>query len=331
MLETTTRPRRVALAARARAPRKVTIILSLCLVGLVSLLISASAQADGNLYLERFFEPRNGVGAAQLFVYSQTGEQILSGRGSGGYEAGELVGVPEGWYWVEVGRFRTEYNLQRFYVRDGQTTVVPSGWVSVQTTPLDEQTTGCDQWNAELTAFRVDETGQEHLVSSNQGTGVSNFGMLQLPVGEYLVYFHQFPSRVTIRDGQDYRLATGFQSPVAGDRPQIALWPAGTPNNIVLGLCSAGPLHLPAGEYWVSRIIPTDTYPFEDRVWDRVIIPIDQGGEYSAVRAERVRNRYQGEGSQPEFIDSGESEVLANYRRRRSFGGGGSGFEGLLP
>lgn len=296
------------------------------------LAVSSSALATGNLYLERYLERyENGVAGTYLFVYDDQGRFIHSGVGNGSHGPGEEVELEEGWYWVEVGRFRTEHNLQRFFVEDGRTTVVSTGWVAVSTLPVAEQPRTCDQWNAELTAFRVDQNGDEHLVSSNRGSGVDEYGMLQLPTGPFAVYFHGFPVQVEVQAGQVYRIPTGFQGPVAGERGQIALREEGAADNTVMALCEEDNLHLPAGEYWTSRIVPSDAYPFEERVWNRVVISATNDGGYVALRAERVNSRYSGEGSDPQLITPDQTEVLSNYERGMVAGSTNSGFDLTLP
>jgi hypothetical protein len=292
----------------------------------------AVASAEGALYLERFtVDDAAGVANAQLYVYTDGGLLIHSGRGSGSYPAGERVALGEGWYWVEVGHYRTEHNLQQLFVSEGETTVVPSGWVSVSTTARAAQPVGCDSWNAELTAFRVDADGGEHLVATNRGTGIDNFGMLQLPVGDFHVYFNSFPVAVTVQAGQVYRIPTGYQSPVRGERPQLALRGARQTTGLVRSLCESGTTHVPAGDYWVSRIVPTNHYPYEERVRDEVTVAAEGPSGYSAVRAERVRDRYEGTGSQPEPVDLRAANGLADYRRGAVYGSRTSGFEGALP
>ena len=302
------------------------------LTAVVSLVAVGTAVAGGNLYLERYLERYdNGVAGTYLFVYDDQGRFIHSGEGNGSHSPAEEVELEEGWYWVEVSRFRTEHNLQRIYVEEGRTTVVPTGWVSVTTIPVDEQPSSCDQWNAELTAFRVDANGDEHLVSSNRGSGVDEHGMIQLPVGPFAVYFHGFPIEVDVQAGQVYRIPTGFQGPVAGERGQIALHEEGSADNTVMALCEEDNLHLPAGEYWTSRIVPSDVYPFEERVWNRVVVPATNDGGYVALRAERVSRRYSGEGSEPQLITVEQTEVLSNYQRGIVAGSTNSGFDLTLP
>lgn len=304
--------------------------LSLCLAALV---VPLSASAEGYFYLQRFVEHyENGAAAAQVWVYNSEGLFMHSGTGNGAYEAGSDIPLDEGWYWVEVGRHRTEYNLTKLYVADGQRTLIPSGWASVTTIPVADQPRECDQWNAELTAFRIDENGGEHLVSNNRGTGVDEYGSLQLPsAGEFLIYFHGFPTRVEVHAGQVFRIPTGFQGPVQGERGQIALREEGATNNLVMALCEADNLHLPAGDYWVSRIVPIDTYPHEERVWNRVVVPSTNESGHFDVRAERVRDLYQGEGSEPQLITPADTEVLENYRRGAVAGGSGMGIDLTLP
>lgn len=298
---------------------------------LMVLSIPLSASSEGALYLQQYLETyENGVAGASLFVYDSEGALLHSGTGNGSYQAGNSVPVEEGWYWVEVGRNRTEANLQKLYVRDGRTTVVPSGWVSVSTLPVAEQPRSCDQWNAELNAFRRDHQGREQLIGSNRGTGVDDYGMLQLPVGEVVVYFHGFPVTVEVQDGQVYRLPAGFQGPVTGERGQVALHGEGAEENVVMALCEEDNLHLPAGDYWVSRIVPSDVYPFEERVWTRAVVaPVNEAG-YFDVRAERVGHRFAGDGAEPVLITAEDGTVLTNYRRGAVAGSSDSGFDNLF-
>lgn len=299
---------------------------------LALLLAPAAAFAEGALYLQEF-NPRFPPGAsnAQLFVYSEDGSLIHSGQGNGGYDAGVAAELSEGWYWVEVGLHRTVHNLQRVYVSEGETTVVPSGWVAVYTDSLDEQPPGCNQWLAELIAFKVAPDGTEHLVMDNRDAAPEEFGAIQLPAGDFRVYFNGFPVDVTVQADQVFILPTGYQAPVAGGRPQLALREEGAADNIVVPLCPSGAIHVPAGEYYVSRLVPTDMYPYERRVWDRVTIPDEAESRYRDVRSERVRDRFDGNGSVPVDIDpEADSEVVVNYLRGTTTGSSDSGM-GALP
>ncbi|MCA9564446.1 MAG: hypothetical protein KC561_13210, partial [Myxococcales bacterium] len=295
-------------------------------------LFPSVASADGWLFMRSHFSRvDDGSAAAEMHIYNSEGELIHSGRGSGGWSAGEEVAVPAGDYWVEIGRFRSEYNLRRFTVADGQTTVVPTGWVSVTTLVPEDQPPGCDQWNAELTAFVVDADGEEHMISNNRGTGVVDYGRLQLPTGTYRVYFHGFPADVEILEDQILDLPTGYQDPVLGERAQIALNAEGAARNVILPLCENGGFHMPAGDYHISRIVPTDVYPFEERVWDRVSVQEEDSRGYDDLGQAQVRSRYRGAGSEPVAITPADSGVLRNYRSGAQVGVVSSGFDDLLP
>src|SRR5690606_33648501 len=89
------------------------------------------AEDVGYLYLHRHAEiaERDGAQAADLFVYTADGAPVASARG-GQFPGGELVPLPPGDYFVEVGRFRAPVGAVRMRVEEGQVTVVPSGWVT---------------------------------------------------------------------------------------------------------------------------------------------------------------------------------------------------------
>jgi hypothetical protein len=288
--------------------------------------------AESGLYLERYLaEYEGGVAPSVVFVYDEQGQQFHSGIASGGYDAGELIPLASGWYWVEVGRSRSEYNLQKLWVEAEEVTVIPSGWVSVSTLSLSDQPPDCDQWNAELNVFRVDSSGGEHLVSSNRGSGVYDFGMIQLPIGDFRVYFNRFPVDIVVLAHQVYRLAVGFQGPVSGQRGMIARYGSEHPTNIMSSLCERGSIHLPSGSYWVSRVLPIEVYPFEERIWDQVVVPDENESGYVDLRAEQVRDQYVGSGSSPTGIASGDVDVLNNYRRGVLVGGDVLNLELELP
>ena len=139
------------------------------------------------------------------------------------------------------------------------------------------------------------------------------------------------PIDVTVEAGQTYRLPTGYQEPVVGERPQIATHAEGEARNHMRSLCESGLTHLPAREYWVSRIVPTRQYPYEERVWDRVVVPAEGNSGYVPARAERVRDRFEGNGSQPDPTAEPDPAFLENYRRGALTGVRTSGFEGALP
>jgi hypothetical protein len=76
--------------------------------------------------------------------------------------------------------------------------------------------------------------------------------------------------------------------------------------------------------------VPSDVYPFEERVWTRAVVaPVNEAG-YFDVRAERVGRRFDGDGAVPVLITAEDGTVLRNYRHGVVAGSSNSGFDQLF-
>lgn len=289
----------------------------------LALVVAAPAAADepGYLLLHHHAEidDRDGAQGAELFVYSEDGAIVHSGRSGGQFAAGEYVELQPGTYFVEVGRFRAPANAVRMQVDAGRVTVVPSGWISVSTPPLSAQPTeGCAQWNAELNAFAGLDAGAGTLINTNRGSGVRTWGAIQLLAGEATVFFNDVPTTVSVVADEVNELPTGFQDPVYGVRPQLSTRPDGDPAGLRVPLCADGPIQVPAGVYWASGAVAIDIYPYERRDWNQVTVAVDEEPDHAALRAPRLEHpRYDGPGSDP--------EPLTDEERTRIAGGDGGG------
>jgi hypothetical protein len=272
----------------------------ICLASLsVSLLAFAQASGgeQGWLAMEQhvaFVESR-GAAEASLFVYHADGTPVVAPTSNGGFPAGTPAALEPGTYFVEVGRFRTGGSVARAMVEAGALTVVPTGWVSVQTPPVDEQPAlGCSPWQAELSAF--DHVGGREVVKhSNHDAGLGGAGALQLLSGPARLYFNGLPVSVEVPESGVLALPVGFQDPVAGERPILAAARGEDPTAIRVSLCEDGALQVPAGTYQASGIVPIDVHPYEARQWVSVEVPRSEGGEVDDLRAARwpdeVRDR----------------------------------------
>ena len=289
-------------------------------LALLALPISAAAE-PGYLFLHDHssISDRDGAQPADLFVYSEDGSIVHSGQGGGQFPAGHYAELEEGWYFVEVGRYRAPANAVKFYVSAGMVTVVPSGWVSVRTHDIDEQpNVGCTPWNAELNVFATGADGNPVLTASNRGSGVRTWGAIQLLAGEQLVYFNEVPATFEVVENEIRELPTGFQGPVFGNRPQLAIDPDAE-GALRLPLCEDGLLQVPVGTYYASGGVPIDVYPYERRDWTEVEVLVDGTPQQDDLRTSRLEyERYEGEGSTPVALTPEE-------RERLSGGGNGSG------
>lgn len=248
-----------------------------------------TAPAQGWLGIERHvaFENARGAAEASLFVYREDGSPVVAPTSNGGFAAGEPAGLEPGTYFVEVGRFRTRGGVARAVVSAGALTVVPTGWVSVQTPAVDTQPRiGCSPWQAELSAFdRVE--GREVVKHSNHDEGLGVTGALQLLAGPQLLYFNGLPAVVEVPERAVLELPVGFQDPVAGERPIIAAQRGDDPTAIRVSLCEDGALQVPAGRYQASGILPIATHPYEARQWVTVNVPAQVGGDTEPLRPAR--------------------------------------------
>lgn len=265
-------------------------------------LFALPAAAQGYLSVRQHpeIEERDGAASAEFFVYDERGERVASGRPNGAFAAGEAAEVAEGWYFVEVGRFRAAENLRRIYVADGHVSVVPTGWISVETdAPGAQPSAGCSPWNAELSVFTLGE--QRALVQSNSGSGVQTWGAVQVLAGESaLVFFNGFPAVLMVSEDGWIELPTGYQDPIAGERPQLSTGPEGADDAIRRPLCEDGGLHVPAGRYHASAILPIATHPYERREWTVVDVEVFGTPETRTVRANALAHpRWEGEGARP--------------------------------
>ena len=294
-------------------------LLSLVAIVVVAAALPVSAE-PGYLLVQSHaaVAERDGAQPAELFLYRENGEIVHSGEGGGQYSAGAYVELEEGWYFVEVGRYRAPANAVKMYVAANHVTVVPTGWVSVRTDAMDSQpSVGCRPWNAELSVFAQRPDGSEVLTSSNRGTGVRTWGAIQLLAGEQLVSFNEVPSSFTITPDSLRELATGFQGPVFGAGPQLSLTEEA--DGLRLPLCEDGALQVPAGTYWAAGAVTIDVYPYERRDWSQVVVVAEEELQSETLRVSRLAHpRFEGEGSAPALLTDEEFARLAGD-------GGGSG------
>ncbi len=274
------------------------------LATLIVLTFAAPVFADGTgwLHLRRFDDLaiQEGVQHANLYAFDEAGSPVAGGAGGTSHAAGAYVEVPAGWYFVSVGTRFSRHNTTRLQVVEDRVTVVPSGWVSVLTVPPEEQpSAGCSRWTAELTVSVVAPDGTEEVVASNSGAGAAGFGMVQVAARPLVAHFNGFPVAIDVRPDQELRLPTGYQDPVQGERTQISLRDTSEGGNVTMSLCTDGALHVPAGNYFTSSIVRADTYPFERRTYQPVVVePWDWTG-YGPLRIPTLEHRqHTGEGSE---------------------------------
>ena len=267
--------------------------------------LEAVAQEDGQglLYMNRLPDSRvrGGTQHAGLFVYTMEGEPIHSGEGAGAWLAGSEVVLDEGWYLIEVGQTRQAANVRKVFVSAGEATVVPTGWVAVETVELDDQPRiGCDNWFGRLDVYIRNAEGQEVEIINNGNTGIRDRGMVQVPIGEVIVYFHDIAVTVDVREDEVYEIPVGFQQPISGRRPTLSVGGEADEDSVRISMCEDGPLHVPAGTYWASSIVDISVAPFEARQWTQVEVPAEGEQGYSDLRVDETRHDvYEGEGSAP--------------------------------
>ncbi|MFT6398516.1 MAG: hypothetical protein ACJAYU_003274 [Bradymonadia bacterium] len=273
---------------------------------------SAALAAPGYLLVnEHSLSERDGAQAAELFLYDSSGEIVHSAQGGGQYPAGHYIELEEGWYFVEVGSYRAPANAVKLYVAAEHVTVVPTGWVSVRTEPMDSMpNVGCVPWIAQLDVFVSGEDGAQVLTASNQGTDVGTWGAIQLMAGEQLVYFNEVPAQFTVVENEVNELPTGYQGPVFGTRPQLALSPEDD-GGLRLPLCEDGDLQVPVGTYWAAGGVAIDVYPYERRDWAEVQVSSDGEAESDELHADRLLyGRFEGEGSTPTALTEEERALI---------------------
>jgi hypothetical protein len=199
----------------------------------------------------------------------------------------------------------------KLYVAAEHVTVVPTGWVSVRTEPMDSMpNVGCVPWIAQLDVFVSGEDGAQVLTASNQGTDVGTWGAIQLMAGEQLVYFNEVPAQFTVVENEVNELPTGYQGPVFGTRPQLALSPEDD-GGLRLPLCEDGDLQVPVGTYWAAGGVAIDVYPYERRDWAEVQVSSDGEAESDELHADRLLyGRFEGEGSTPTALTEEERALI---------------------
>lgn len=294
---------------------------SFLIAALALLLVPTLAAAEpGYLLVERHasIAGRDGAQSANLFVSRANGEIVHSGESGGQFASGGYVELEEGWYFIEVGRYRAPANAVKVYVAADHVTVVPTGWVSVRTDDIDTQpNVGCRPWNAELNVFATSPDGNEVLTSSNRGTGVRTWGAIQLLAGTQRVYFNEIPADFDVVADEINELPTGFQGPVLGTGPQLALNESA--DGLRVPLCQDGNLQVPAGTYWAAGGVTIDVYPYERRDWAQVVVAPAEDLQSESLRTPRLEHpRFEGEGSIPVALTEDEYRSLAGD-------GGGSG------
>lgn len=288
--------------------------LQIALTTIAILALSSPASAEpGYLYAhDHSVSDRDGAQAAELFLYDASGGIVHSGQGGGQYPVGQYIELEEGWYFVEVGRYRAPANAVKLYVAAEQVTVVPTGWVSVQTEHMDDMpNVGCVPWIAQLDVFVTGGDGNQVLTASNQGTGVTTWGAVQLLAGEQIIYFNEVPATFTVTADEINELPTGYQGPVFGTRPQLALSPEDD-GGLRLPLCEDGDLQVPVGTYWAAGGVAIDVYPYERRDWAEVQVVSESRVDSDELRTSRLDyEQFSGEGSTAQPLSEEEMALIA--------------------
>ena len=278
-----------------------------------------SAPKEGWLYVQRYLNKetiaeKGGIALTEVSVYDDQGMLIHSGVGDGSWSPGVPIPVPEGWYYVELGKYRTKWNLQKIFVKNKMTTIIETGWISVSTIARQEQPkVGCNSWKSEMVAF-VEMNETEHLIMSNSKMGAEEFGMIQMPVGTYKIYWQGLPTTIEVKAQKIARIPTGFWGPSSGIRASLSVEKNEHAKNPTLELCQDGPTHLPAGTFWEKTIQRTDEYPFEKAVWNQVEITVHNDPSYQELKPEKLNMKiYKGKGNKAKLVSLEEIESLTNY------------------
>jgi hypothetical protein len=268
-----------------------------------------------------------GSREAGLFVYDATGAPVVAGGTAGAFRAGAEVPVAEGWYFVEVAGYPTRLGLQKLYVAAGKVTVVPSGWVSVSTPPVESQPRqGCRAWVSELNAFASDEAGRRQLLQSNQDVAPTTEGAIQLPTGPATVVFNGVPVRVEVREGQTFQIATGYQMPGGDADEQLVIKDAGGNELARVSLCVDGATQVPAGTYALEATRDDAATGRAVRSSREVTVAATAGGRYSGSLDPTLGGRrYSGPGSSPAAPGAQDAAALARIRGASPSGGPGRG------
>lgn len=296
--------------------RSLWILVSVMLV----MTMAAPAMADPGWLLlpadDLAEEP--GARAADMAVYrADDGTRISAPGLSGAWEAGAPVELDPGWYLVDVGTERSFANLRRLQVVSGFVTIVPTGWLSVRTLPTSRQPTqGCAGWNAELSVYVDDGEGGTTRVATNRESGVREFGAIQLAAGTYRVIFNGIPTQIEVLAGYDVRLPVGWQDPVAGGQPQLAVADGMLPGDARVALCADGSIHVPAGEYLAAGITQIPEYPYERRDWVRVVVTPDDARDPERLAGPRTDAPvWTGEGSEGERVPT-DDPIVSTLREQ---------------
>ena len=285
----------------------------LYLGALTSLLVSGpgfAKEKTGWLYLQRYLSDaqlrvNKGIAVAPFWFFDEKGAAVPSKAPDSSHGTGELVEVPEGTYYAVAGQRNVGLTRTKYQVVAGKVTVVQTGFVQVSTWKAEDlPKLECSPWDAEMTAFARVPDGQAAAPADGEAPAaggaaegrwlpvLSNpavefhtreFGMLQLPVGAYRILWHGFSHEVTVKEGEIYRLPLGTVQPVGEDRPKARLSvergeSAGNPS---LMLCSDGPTHVVAGDYWLSYAKELDVFPYEERVWLTQEVPASNDHGYA--------------------------------------------------
>ena len=290
----------------------------------------AEAQSKGFLYAHQHIDSEiikeKHFAAADVFVYTPDGTIVHSGKGTGSFGAAELITLEPGDYLVEVGRYRTRHNLQRYKVVANQVTVIETGWVSVTTWDWKDQPDGpgCTKWNSGLRAMRL-VNGKEFLINSNTDLKPGSSSMIQLPIGTYRVYFNGLATNVTIKADTIYQLPVGVAGPFSTIKARLSSNKAegvGVPS---VGICDDFNSHIIAGDWWLLSTTKIEEYPYEKKSWEKLSISATSGGKFLNLKPDSLRSGvYRGAGSKPEFLSPKQLVALDGYKEgalTKSIGG----------
>lgn len=290
-----------------------------------------AGDGEGHLYASQHFQDSDlkSMGMAsrlEVFVYTLDGALISSGLGTGSWQPGRMIPLKAGDYLVELGNERTRHHLRKVTVAAGSVTELETGWVAVTTWPRAKQPLeGCKPWGAELRAYVVVD-GKRHLVMSNASAPFGDRGRIQLPVGTYEIHWNGLATSVEVKANAVTHLATGVSGPFIGSDVRISAEKSDAVGVPYTTLCTDGPTHVLAGNWWVSQVEKIEDYPYERRVWQEAMVPAIDEGDERPLRPDRPKGRiYKGDGSSPAPLDADQLKALRGYQEGslKNVGGGG--------
>ncbi len=272
---------------------------------------------QGWLYINKYalssqFEQRGGFAVTPFYIFDKTGLIHQSIEKNNTHSPGKLIPVEPGEYYVAAGKLNQGATRTKYMVEPGKVTEIQTGFVMIQTWKQDElPITGCSEWDGTMHVLaQMNDKWLPIMSNPPAEYRTRHWGVIQLPVGQFRVIWHDMTVDIEIKKDQVYRLPLGIAGPMPDKGAKLASRSEaahGAASQVTVNLCLDGPTQVLAGDYWLLTTKHMEVFPHEQKEWSEMTVePFDEHGYVMKVKPDKLKQALlSGDKAQP-LIDPGE-------------------------